>query len=84
MGPSAFSAGGRFAQMMSRGVAVAAVLVGAAAGVLAAINGDLVFIAAMALTALSNALHLVVNSAARPGNVTRSLEASRRILVEGN
>lgn len=55
-----------------------------AVAIIAAIDGDAPVLIAMALVVLTNVGHLVFNPAARPQNVARSLEASRRVSVAGN
>jgi len=52
-------------------------------GVLAATDGDAAVVMAMVLVMLTNIAHLAFNPAARPQDVARSLEASRRIAAEG-
>jgi hypothetical protein len=62
-----------------RWLAILLVLAAGGLGVLAALDGDAVLTIAMALIVLTNVAHLTFNPAARPENVTRSLEASRQV-----
>lgn len=66
-----------------RGLAIVLILAAAALGILAATDGDIAVMSAMALIMLTNLGHLAFNPAARPQSVGRSLEASRRISAQG-
>jgi predicted anti-sigma-YlaC factor YlaD len=64
---------------LHRGLAIALILVGLAFAALAATQGDALMVGAMALLVLSNVAQFAFNPMTRPKNVTRSLEASKRV-----
>ena len=70
---------GRSEPMLHRFLAITLILVGVALAILAAAGGDALLMSAMALVALTNVGQLAFNPMLRPKNVTRSLEASRRV-----
>jgi hypothetical protein len=74
---------GRIGPRLIRVLAIVLIPGAAILGILAATNGDNAVMVAMVLVVLTNAAHLAFNPAARPQNVARSLEASRRISAEG-
>jgi len=55
-----------------------------ALAILAATDGDVLLMSAMALIALTNVGQLSFNPMLRPKNVARSMEASKRVSVAGS
>jgi hypothetical protein len=74
---------GRGEATLHRFLAIALILVGVALAILAAADGDALVMSAMALIALTNVAQLAFNPLLRPKNVTRALEASRRVSAAG-
>jgi hypothetical protein len=62
-----------------RGVAILLILVSLALAVWAAADGDVLLMSTMALVALNSVARFAFSPMTRPKNVTRSLEASRRV-----
>jgi hypothetical protein len=75
---------GRAEAALYRFLAITLILIGSALAVLAATDGDVLLMSAMALIALTNVGQMVFNPMLRPKNVARSLEASRRVSVAGS
>jgi hypothetical protein len=69
---------------LHRGLAIVLIVVGLGLAVVAAIQGDVVVVGAMALLVLSNVSQFAFNPMTRPKNVARSLEAARRVSTVGN
>jgi len=64
-----------------RFLAISLVLVGVALAILAATEGDVLLMIAMALIALTNVAQLAINPMLRSAKVAQSLEASRQVSV---
>ena len=75
---------GRGESTLHRFLAIALILIGVALAILAATDGDVLLMSAMALIALTNVGQLAFNPMLRPKNVARSMEASKRVLVAGS
>lgn len=75
---------GRGEATLHRFLAIALIFIGVILAILAAVDGDALLMSAMALIALTNVGHLAFNPMARPKNVARSLEASKRVSAAGS
>lgn len=75
---------GRGEPTLYRFLAIALILIGVALAILAATDGDVLLMSAMALIALTNVGQLAFNPMLRPKNVARSMEASKRVSVAGS
>lgn len=75
---------GRGAPALHRLLAIALILIGVVLAILAAADGEVLLMSAMALIVLTNVAQMAFNPVLRPKNVARSLEASRRGSVAGS
>jgi len=75
---------GRGEPTLHRFLAITLIVAGVALAILAAADGDALLMSGMALIALTNVAQMVFNPMLRPKNVTRSLEASRRVSAAGS
>lgn len=66
---------------LHRGLSIGLVLVATAVAIFAAANGDILVVGSTMLVALTNIGQLIFNPRVRPQNVTRSLEASKRVVA---
>ncbi len=74
---------GRAATTLARWLPIAVVLFGGAAAILSVTGGDWLMTMSVALVMLVNIGSLIFNPMARPDNVARSLEQSKRVAPRG-